>query len=225
MPDRLFYNTAVESLLQKYFASRPTQIRSMFRAVPSHKGRCAMSRTLGRDAVDAGGAVDDGAFSRTAKSCGPDAPTLASSSRKQFRGRRWQTSPVTGESAKETVKTTARGMPDVSGVTVVTNACAFYHGARGCGRAERPAFPAPSDWRVRNFPARLRRNAPRECGAAFFVIACDKREAFAQGSEATKQFILFVAPRNGLLRFARNDDLCCLKIEPVSRRPCERRDP
>ena len=34
-------------------------------------------------------------------------------------------------------------MPDVSGVTVVTNACAFYHCARGCGRAERPAFPAP----------------------------------------------------------------------------------
>src|SRR5665213_3251739 len=35
-------------------------------------------------------------------------------------------------------------MPGVSGVTVVTNACAFYHCARGCGRAERPAFPAPS---------------------------------------------------------------------------------
>ena len=35
-------------------------------------------------------------------------------------------------------------MPDVSGVTVVSNACAFYHCARVCGRAERPAFPAPS---------------------------------------------------------------------------------
>src|ERR1700728_803497 len=34
-------------------------------------------------------------------------------------------------------------MPDVSGVTVVTNACAFYQCARGCGRAQRPAFPAP----------------------------------------------------------------------------------
>src|SRR5580700_1654205 len=52
------------------------------------------------------------------------------------------------KSAKETVKTIARGMPDVSGVTVVTNACAFYHCARGCGRAERPAFPAPSFSRV-----------------------------------------------------------------------------
>jgi len=35
------------------------------------------------------------------------------------------------------------------------------------------------------------------------VIACDKREAFAQGSEATKQSIF--TGRNGLLRFARND--------------------
>ncbi|MGY2905451.1 hypothetical protein ACVWVY_004472 [Bradyrhizobium sp. URHC0002] len=36
------------------------------------------------------------------------------------------------------------------------------------------------------------------------VIACGKREAFAQGSEATKQSTL---PQrdDGLLRFARND--------------------
>src|SRR6267378_3551685 len=36
------------------------------------------------------------------------------------------------------------------------------------------------------------------------VIACDKREAFAQGSEATKQSSFF-ARRDGLLRCARND--------------------
>jgi len=56
---------------------------------------------------------------RTAKSCGPDAPTLASSWRVN-RQRRWQPSMVTGESTKETVKTIARGMPGDSGVTVVT---------------------------------------------------------------------------------------------------------
>jgi hypothetical protein len=38
------------------------------------------------------------------------------------------------------------------------------------------------------------------------VIACDKREAFVQGSEATKQSILALL-RSGLLRFARNDEL------------------
>jgi hypothetical protein len=40
------------------------------------------------------------------------------------------TSPITRESPKETVKTIARGMPGVSGVTVVTNARVFYHHAR-----------------------------------------------------------------------------------------------
>src|SRR5664279_977926 len=45
------------------------------------KGRWPSSRTLGRDAVDARCAKDEGAFLRTAKSCGPDASTLASSSR------------------------------------------------------------------------------------------------------------------------------------------------
>jgi len=34
--------------------------------------------------------------------------------------------PVTGESTKKPVKTIARGMPDCTGVTVVTNSCAFY---------------------------------------------------------------------------------------------------
>jgi hypothetical protein len=37
---------------------------------------------------------------RTAKTCGPDAPTLASSRWKQFRRRRWQESPVAGESTQ-----------------------------------------------------------------------------------------------------------------------------
>jgi hypothetical protein len=67
---------------------------------------------------------------RTAKSCGPDAPTLVSSWRRQLRWRRWQTSPVTEESAKETVKTIARGMPGDSGVTVVTMLVCFFIFAR-----------------------------------------------------------------------------------------------
>jgi hypothetical protein len=70
--------------------------------------------------MDAGGASDEGGCLRTAKSCGPDAPTLASSFAELSAGRRWQTSPVTEESSKETVKTIAWGMPGVPGVTVVT---------------------------------------------------------------------------------------------------------
>src|SRR6266487_6983461 len=59
---------------------------------------------------------------RTAKSCGSDAPRLASSFAEARRpnraldktisaGRRWQNSMVTEESTKEAVKTIARGMP------------------------------------------------------------------------------------------------------------------
>ena len=59
--------------------------------------------------------------------------------------RRWQKSPVAGESTKETVKTIARGMPGETGVTVVTTLVYFvFYRTRGCGRIERPAFPAPS---------------------------------------------------------------------------------
>jgi hypothetical protein len=54
-----------------------------------------------------------------------------------FRLRRWQTSPVTGESAKETVKTIARGMPGDSGVTVVTTLVCFSHFAREAAGASR----------------------------------------------------------------------------------------
>ena len=46
-----------------------------------HEGRIAIVTDAGWDAVDAGGASDEGAGLRTAKSCGPDASTLASSLR------------------------------------------------------------------------------------------------------------------------------------------------
>ena len=62
---------------------------------------------------------------RTAKSCGPDAAVLASSLREEAQATVAR-KPITGEITKETVKTIARGMPGDPGVTVVTNARAFY---------------------------------------------------------------------------------------------------
>jgi hypothetical protein len=44
-----------------------------------HEGRIAIVTDAGWDAVDASGASDEGADLRTAKSCGSDASTLASS--------------------------------------------------------------------------------------------------------------------------------------------------
>src|SRR3954452_7832034 len=62
---------------------------------------------------------------RTAKSCGPDAPTLASSLARRIAGRGWQESPVTRESMKETVKTIAQGVPGETGEPVVTTLVCF----------------------------------------------------------------------------------------------------
>jgi hypothetical protein len=93
--------------------------------------------------VDAGGAADESINSRTVKSCGPDAPTLASSSCWESfqRERWWQKSPVTKESAKETVKTIAQGRPGFSGEPVVTTLVCFFisHARLRVQRA--PGFP------------------------------------------------------------------------------------
>jgi hypothetical protein len=80
--------------------------------------------------MDAGGAMDESAGLRTAEPCGPDAPTLASSRWRQLRWRRWQESPVTEESAEETVKTIAQGRPGCSGEPVVTMLVCLFHFAR-----------------------------------------------------------------------------------------------
>src|SRR6202022_3932312 len=48
------------------------------------EGRIAIVTDAGRDAVDAGGAEDEGAGSRAGKAGGPDASTPASSRRKPF---------------------------------------------------------------------------------------------------------------------------------------------
>src|ERR1700681_83906 len=50
----------VQSHLQKYFRSRLTQITSISAAIPSHtEGRIAIVTDVGRDAVDAGSALDE----------------------------------------------------------------------------------------------------------------------------------------------------------------------
>ena len=58
------------------FAADPNQIYNSRYPVPL-QGRIAIVTDAGWDAVDARGASDEGAGLRTAKSCGPDASTLA----------------------------------------------------------------------------------------------------------------------------------------------------
>jgi hypothetical protein len=82
LPDGQISELAVQPRLQKYFASRRMQISSLSRAVLFHRGALRNVINAGWDAVDANGAQDEGANLRTAKSCGPDASTPASSWRK-----------------------------------------------------------------------------------------------------------------------------------------------
>jgi hypothetical protein len=73
-------------------------------------------------------------------------------------------------------------MPGVSGVTVVTNARAYYHTTRGCGRIGRPAFPAPSDLQK---AGNSRSNLAQTCGEIAKLCSPSLR-----GAKATKQSIL-----------------------------------
>jgi hypothetical protein len=72
-------NGAHSILNFRNIAFRLTQISLIFYASRPTEGRLAIVTDAGRDAMAAGGASDEGVRRRTAKSCGPDAPTLASS--------------------------------------------------------------------------------------------------------------------------------------------------
>jgi hypothetical protein len=69
----------VQPLFQKYSTSRLPQISNISLTVPSHRGALRNVINAGRDAVDADALKDERRLMRTAKSCGPDAPTLESS--------------------------------------------------------------------------------------------------------------------------------------------------
>src|SRR5258705_10687117 len=112
---------------------------------------------------------------RTAKSCGPDAPTLASSLRRHVGptgfwhaisandGGKQARSP--GRARRKPLKPLRREC------RVFRGTCGDYtrvlptHCTRGCGCTAHPAFPAPSVFEGEWLCARLRRFAPRgACG-------------------------------------------------------------
>src|SRR6266436_6302445 len=99
---------------------------------------------------------------RTAKSCGSDAPMLASSLREEAQA---TVSNKPGHRGEREVsrKTIARGMPGRSGVTVVTMlVCFVLFRTRGCGCIVRPAFPAPSDFQGTGNSGKLVRQTRRD---------------------------------------------------------------
>ena len=111
---------------------------------------------------------------RTAKSCGPDAPTLASSLRRHV-GPTGLRQPISaddggkqarspGRARRKPLKPLRAGMPGDPGGPVVNTRVLPTHCTRGCGCIGHPAFPTPS--LGRKIPAQLGRIAPRECGGA-----------------------------------------------------------
>jgi hypothetical protein len=73
-------NPSVQPLLKKYSDFPNTQITLYPTPSCPTEGRLEIVTDAGQDAMDARSAPDERAHLRTAKSCGPDASTLASSS-------------------------------------------------------------------------------------------------------------------------------------------------
>ena len=105
LPVRLFSATRVKPHIEKYFCLYRNKNHPIFLPVPSHQGALANVINAGRDAVDADGALGRGldADGEVVWSWRLDAGVKSGGS--QFRRRRRQTSPISGESTKETVKT------------------------------------------------------------------------------------------------------------------------
>src|ERR1700721_1120129 len=94
--------------------------------------------------MDADSAADEIAILRTAKSCGPDASMVGVKSAEEIPPATVTTKPDhRGRARRKPLKPLRAGMPGDPGATVVTNARAYYHYARGCGCIGHPAFPAP----------------------------------------------------------------------------------
>jgi hypothetical protein len=81
LPRRANHRLSVQPRLQKYSGSLFTQITCITLAIPAHtKGRFAIVTNVGCGMRWTQGAPKTRALTlRTAKPCGPDAPTLASS--------------------------------------------------------------------------------------------------------------------------------------------------
>src|SRR3954447_19395467 len=81
-------------------------------------------------------------------------------------------------------------MPDESGVTVVTMLVCFLFCMRGCGRVERPAFPAPSFSFGRNDSCITRANSRRgnaEACASLFELEPPTPRHPGQASESERR--------------------------------------
>ena len=128
------------------------------------------SRTLEAGCGGRGGVARRAALKRTAKACGPDAPTLAlrfAGLAPRNDGGKRARSPGRARISRNTI---AWGMPDVSGASAVNTRVhtPTTKRTRGCGCIGHPAFPAPSYFFEGRLSGTARAlSAPRGCGVTF----------------------------------------------------------
>ena len=140
--------------------------------------------------------VDERRLKRTAKSCGPDTPTLVSSFAEVIpRGDGGKKARSPGRARRKPLKPLRGECRVISGVTVVTMLVCFVSFCmRGCGRIGRPAFPAPSDFRGQGTFRQSSGDIARRDREAVSLRHCEERK---RRSNPT-----FVLLRHGLLRGA-----------------------
>jgi hypothetical protein len=162
-------------------------------------------------------------LSRTAKSCGPDAPALASSWR-NFASPTGQTksypqatvtiSRSPGRARRKPLKPSCVGMPGQPGKPAVTTLVCFLHfaheaaGAPGTRHSPRPLFSLGGSFTHSSGGFR------RGDGGAVSLRHCEERS-----DEAIHSFFArpFLARRHGLLRCARNDGFKLSLLFDISR--------
>jgi hypothetical protein len=106
----LSIRSAASRAFSKIFRFFRSEISRIFPAIPSpEEGRTRRHERWAREAMDALASHDERGHKRTAKSCGPDPPTLGSSWLKMIRRRRWLKSPVRRGEHEAAVKTNRAG--------------------------------------------------------------------------------------------------------------------
>ncbi len=150
-----------------------------------NEGRLAIVTNVAVRCGGRGRAFDERRGLRTAKSCGPDAPTLASSCAEFIRGATVANKPGHRGEREGNRNTIAQGKPDDPVEPVVLPPCFFCTGpmgAIGTRLSLRPLFREGAKYSVK-----LGRIAPRECGRAsfwLFEVESDDSDRHCERSEA-----------------------------------------
>src|ERR1700743_3835759 len=152
-----------------------------------------------RDAKAAAATPDERRGPRTAKSCGPDAPTLASTRRRCLRIAPGMVARKPGHQGERegNRKTIAQGRPVFPVNLWWTYSCGFSFPREAAGAAERPAFPAPST--LGDCACKARVDAPRERAPVFALCGLNPQRFSVIWGSVRRDVprMIFCSPPNG----------------------------